>query len=493
MTTGSDGLLTRYFRRQFVWMAAACAAAILCAPCDAAIDGAPSFEWSEIGRILLWRDYNTRLVVGSTMILGAASGLIGSFLLLRKRSLMGDVLSHATLPGIAGAFMVMALLGGTGKYLPGLLLGALLTGLLGVGCVLVIRSMTRLKDDAALGIVLSVFFGLGIALIGLVQDMPQGSAAGLSSFIYGKTASMVRADLWLILTVTVLVAAASVLLYKQLTILCFDEQFAGALGWRPTLLDVLLMTLVAVITVIGLQSVGLILIIALLIIPAAAARFWTQRLKLMLVSATTIGAAGGWLGASMSAALPKLPAGAVIVVVCAAVFVISMLFGPARGAVPRLVLQWRTNRRIGQQHVLRAMYEAIEQSVGDGALDAEALTATPVAIDRLRSARSWSSARLHRLIGQAQRAGLIDRRDAALQLTTSGAAGAARVVRNHRLWEVFLITHAEIAPSHVDRDADQIEHVLGTELVQQLERKLGTRGAFDVPPSPHALNHGGAI
>ncbi|MHC5005005.1 MAG: metal ABC transporter permease [Planctomycetota bacterium] len=262
--------------------------------------GAPSA--GEIADVILLRDtYNTRLVVLSTTALGVAAGLVGTFLLLRKRALMGDALSHATLPGIAVAFMAMVAFGGSGKFLPGLLLGAAASGLLGVACVLLITHQTRLKDDAALGIVLSVLFGLGVVLLGFVQDMPEGSAAGLQSFIYGKTASVVQRDLWLILGAAVLVLAACVVLYKEFGLLCFDEAYAGAQGWPVVLLDLLLMVLVTVVTVIGLQAVGLILVIALLVTPAAAARFWTERLGHMPLAAALTGGASGWLGAARSA------------------------------------------------------------------------------------------------------------------------------------------------------------------------------------------------
>ena len=152
---------------------------------------------------LFLESYNTRLVVLGTAFLGATAGIIGSFLLLRKQSLLGDALSHATLPGIGIAFAVMVALGGSGRYLPGLLLGATITGLLGVLLVLAIRRTTRLKDDAAMGIVLSVFFGLGVAILKIVQEIPSASAAGLDSFIYGKPASMIMSDL-IIIGVTLL-------------------------------------------------------------------------------------------------------------------------------------------------------------------------------------------------------------------------------------------------------------------------------------------------
>ncbi|MDB4546444.1 metal ABC transporter permease, partial [Akkermansiaceae bacterium] len=178
--------------------------------------------------------YNTTVVVLGTALLGATAGLVGSFLLLRKQSLLGDALSHATLPGIAIAFAVMSALGFSGRSLPGLLIGASVTGLMGVLLVIAIRRTTRLKDDAAMGIVLSVFFGLGIALLRMVQEIPGVSAAGLSSFIYGKPASMILSDLILISGTLVVTIIVCLLILKELTLLCFDDAFASAQGWPTT-------------------------------------------------------------------------------------------------------------------------------------------------------------------------------------------------------------------------------------------------------------------
>jgi len=447
--------------------------------------------FAEIIQVLSLRDYNTRLVVLSTTALGVAAGLIGTFLLLRKRSLMGDALSHATLPGIVLAFMLMVSMGGSGKSLPGLLGGAAVFGLLGFGCVLLIKGTTRLKDDAAMGIVLSVFFGLGVALLGMVQDMPQGSAAGLESFIYGKTASMVYSDFVLIVGVALVVALACAALFKEFALLCFDEGFAGAQGWPVMRLDILLLVLVTAVTVIGLQAVGLILIIALLIIPPAAARFWTYDLRRLLMVGVLIGAISGWLGASISALVPRLPAGAVIVIVSAAVFVVSMFFGTARGVWVRALAHYRLTRKVGRQHLLRGMYEQLESEAGRVAagLTREGATGRAVAFDELLTMRSWTPRRLRGLLSAAGRGGLVQwDLTNRYRLTESGLLEAARVARNHRLWEMYLITHADIAPSHVDRDADRIEHVLAPAMIAKLEKLLETKTpGLAVPPSPHAL------
>ena len=446
-------------------------------------------DLGDIWNVLLLRDYNTRLVVVCTMLLGCACGLMGGFLLLRKRSLMGDTLSHATLPGVGLAFMFAVFLGGDGKSLPWLLTGAAITGVLGCWAVLFIRNNSRIKDDTAMGIVLSVFFGAGVALLGMIQTMPEGSAAGLENFIYGKTASMVMSDFQILMLVTLSVIVCSLLLFKEFRLLCFDENFAAALGWPVKFLDILLLALVTAVTVAGLQAVGLILIIAFLITPAAAARFWTNHLDRMLFLSALIGGASGWLGASVSAFFPRLPAGAMIVLVAAVCFVISMLIGSERGVLVRYLRQSQLKGRMGRQHLLRALYEILESSRSDGEVEIR-----PVPFRQIRGRRTWSDQHLRNYIRNTYHEGLIENpgKEELIVLTEPGLAEAAQVTRNHRLWELYLIEYADVATSRVDRDADMVEHVLGDKMVARLESKLQTyRSAGSlVPESPHPIQPG---
>ena len=446
-------------------------------------------ELADIWNVLFLRDYNTRLVVICTMLLGCACGLMGGFLLLRKRSLMGDTLSHATLPGVGLSFMLAVALGGDGKSLPILLAGAAITGVIGCAAVLFIREQTRIKDDAAMGIVLSVFFGAGVAILGVIQTMPEGSAAGLESFIYGKTASMVMSDFQILVLVTICVITCSLLLFKEFRLLCFDENFAAALGWPVKFLDILLLALITAVTVAGLQAVGLILIIAFLITPAAAARFWTNQLDRMLVLSALIGAASGWLGASLSAFIPRLPAGAVIVLVAALFFVVSMLIGTERGVMIRFLRQSQLKKRIGRQHLLRALYEILE-----GGRVTEELNIRTVPFRQIRGRRTWSDTQLRDYIRRAYNDGLVEAPNKvdSILLTKTGLAEAAQVTRNHRLWEMYLIEYADVATSRVDRDADMVEHILGEKMVTRLEDKLQAyRSAGSlVPQSPHPIHPG---
>ncbi len=438
-------------------------------------------EAEELVRVLTLRDYNTRVVVAGATFLGIASGLVGSFLLLRRRSLLSDAISHATLPGICIAFIAMQLTTGNGKSLPGLLVGAAVTGTIGMMAVLAISRSSRLKDDAALGIVLSVFFGAGVCLMAIAGRIEGGNAAGLQSFIYGKTASMLLRDAQLIAVTAFGAALASALLFKEFTIVCFDTDFAGVQGWPVGALDFLMMALVVVVTVIGLQAVGLILVVAMLIIPPAAARFWTYSLRRMVVLAACIGGASGFVGSAMSALMGSLPAGAIIVLVAAAMFALSMVFGTSRGLATRWVRHVRLTRRVGRQHALRALYEVAEESSPDDPMQ-------PQPVASLRDKRSWPARRLRAHLRRAAREDLMAfDADGRVSLTERGLVHARRVMRNHRLWELYLIAHADIAPSHVDRDADMIEHVLDAGMIEKLEAMMLEDVAAEefVPASPH--------
>lgn len=444
----------------------------------------------DLVRVISLRDYNTRVVLIGTMLLGLGAGIIGSFLLLRRHSLMGDALSHVTLPGIGIAFLIMTRLGGNGKFLPGLLLGACISGVVGMMFILGIRQLTRLKEDAALGIVLSVFFGVGIAILGVIQKMSTGNAAGLESFIYGKTASMLASDATMIAVAAAVIVVACTVLFKEFTVVCFDQEYAGAQGWPVLVLDSVMTGMVVAVTVIGLQAVGLILIVALLIIPPAAARFWTDHLPRMVVASAVIGAASGLIGAGLSALVPRLPAGAIIVVVASVIFLVSMIFGTARGVLVRYIEHVRLKRKIGRQHLLRALYEHIEDTTPN-LRDLPPLRVPQRGMQGqdLLNERSWSTRRLNRVIRLAERDGLVyHRADGTYHLTEEGIGEARRVVRNHRLWELYLITHADIAPSHVDQDADRLEHVLGRPMVLKLEELLAKdHPHLAMPESPHVL------
>lgn len=448
------------------------------------------FAWPSLVEVLrvltLQAGYNTAVVLIGVTLLGAAAGVVGTFAVLRRRALMSDTLSHATLPGICLAFLAAVLLEADGRSLPVLLAGAAVSGVVGVLVVQAIAQTTRLPEDAAMGAVLSVFFGLGFVLLSHIQTLGTGAEGGIAKFIYGQTAAMSAGEAITIAWVALLATVAVALLFKEFRLACFDREFAVAQGWPIALIDLLMMALVVLVTVIGLRAVGLILIVALIIIPAAAARFWTERLSLMTVSAAAIGAASGYLGAAASALFPSFPAGGVIVLTAGVFFLISMLFAPARGVLAASLRQARLRLRVGSEHVLRAMFEALEQG-----------RQTPsggIGRAELQRARSWSPAWLAVLIRWLEWTGRVRRVGGDLVLTDLGHRDALRLTRNHRLFEQFLVAHAELAPSHVDRSADFVEHVLSPEMIAELEAELAAVGRLPrhlgVPRSVHPLGAG---
>ncbi len=295
-------------------------------------DGLPGAR-EIIETLTLRAGFNTNTVILGTTLLGVAAGVIGVFALLRKRSLVTDALSHATLPGIGLAFLGAGALGIDGRSLPVLLAGAAATGVLGVACIQALLRYTRLREDAAIGIVLSVFFGAGVVVLSYIQANAASGAAGLNKFIYGQTAAMGMGDAALMASIAGAAVVLALLLLKELTLVCFDDAFARVGGWPVGAIDLLMMGLVVLVTVAGLQAVGLILVVAMLIIPPVAARFWTERLWLLVALSGIIGGASGYLGSVVSALLPRKPAGAVIVLTAGAVFACSMLLAPARGVL----------------------------------------------------------------------------------------------------------------------------------------------------------------
>jgi len=445
----------------------------------------------DLQRVLLLKDYNTRMVLLGTCLLGVSAALVGTFTLLRKRALIGDVASHASLPGIALAFLIAEIWHpGTGRSLTTLSIGAAIAGSFGVLCTVAIRRFTRIPDDAAGAIVLSTFFGLGIALFTVIQNIPSGQSAGLKHFIVGRAASLVADDVWVIAEVSIAVLIVCLLLFKEFSFLCFDADYACSQGWPVWRLDLLLMSLVVSVAVIGEQSVGLLLVVALLIIPATSARFWTYDLRWLAAIASAIGAGSAVLGVVISAVIPRFSTGPVIVLTGSACFVLSLLFGSQLGLVRRLRDNLRVKRLTMRSDLLRALYEIIE-SAHDPAqpLTTAALTDFRLRFDVVQQQRGWSKSRLQRGLKSALGSRLVYREDDDVyRLTRSGAAEAQQVVRNHRLWELYLITYAEVAASHVDHIADLVEHVLAPEVIDELSNLVSAEfPQMRIPESPHLV------
>lgn len=383
--------------------------------------------------------YNATLVALGATLLGIASGVTGTFLFLRKRALVSDAISHATLPGIGLAFMVMVALGGDGRSLIGLLLGSALSATLGLYCVHLLSSRTRLSEDAAIGAVLSVFFGAGIVLLTIIQSMNVGRQAGLEGFLLGSTAGMLFSDA-VIIAVGGLVALGLVLIFRRpMGLIAFDPDYAATLGVSVPRMDLIIMGLVMVVTVVGLKVVGLILIVALLIIPPVTARFWTNQTDQMLLFSGLFGGLASYLGAALSATAPALPTGPIIVLVAFGIFVLSLIFAPERGVISALLRHQRFQARVHLRQGLLAM--AQQQPIY------EKLTL--------------------RLL---KRAGLV-RADGVA--TDQGRARAAKALRDEKRWEVVRAHDAYESTASLYDGLTEIETVLTTDQIAEIDTLMG--------------------
>lgn len=284
----------------------------------------------------LFFDYTLRTVALGAATLGIVSGSLGTYAVLRGQSLLGDAISHAALPGIALAFML------TGSKAPFVLvLGAALAGWVGTLAVMGVVRRSRVPFDAALGMVLSVFFGFGLVLLVTIQRQPGGNQAGLDTFLFGQAAALVTDDVVVMAVLGAVALVVTLVLWKEFKLLSFDEEFGAALGLPMRRLDVVMTTLLVIAIVIGLQTVGVVLMSALIIAPAAAARQWTDRLGLMMVLAALFGAMAGVSGAVVSATTARVPTGPTIVLCAGVLVVVSLFFAPNRGLV---AAWWRARK-----------------------------------------------------------------------------------------------------------------------------------------------------
>ncbi len=284
-------------------------------------------------------DYTLRNVIVGSAVLGIVSGMLGSFAVLRQRSLLGDTMSHAALPGIALAFLI------TGSKSPlVLLIGAAVAGWLGTWMILLITGKTAVREDGAQGIILSVFFGFGLVLLSHIQRLPSAAKAGLDKFLFGQAATLMTEDVIVMSSVGGLVLLVLLVFWKEFKILSFDPDYTDSQGFPSRVLEYFITFLIVASVVIGLQTVGVVLMSAMVVTPAASARQWTNRLESMVVLSGIFGAVAGITGGLVSSLVPRLPTGPTIVIILGLIALVSVLFSPERGLVAQS-LRRRQNRR----------------------------------------------------------------------------------------------------------------------------------------------------
>ena len=399
--------------------------------------------------------YTVRVVALGGAILGFISGALGCFAVLRRESLLGDALSHAALPGVAIAFLL------AGRELSLLLIGAGIASWLGLRFSALLLATTRIKQDAALGIVLASWFAAGIALLAYIQSIPDASQAGLDHFIFGQAAAIVESDLRLASAVGLAVLLALRLFWKEFKLVAFDADFASANGFPTGAINTLLSTLIVVAIVLGLQLAGVILMVGILIAPGIAARQWTRSLEQMVTLAAVFGAFAGGVGAVISALDSDIPTGPMIIVVAFILVLASLAFAPERGLLWRRLRQRANRREFAASAILRDLYR---YALAHGGAD------SPVPDAFIRGVAE-SSADLG--LSELRGGGHVRPGADGWRLNQSGIELARRDWRNQQLWELYRRYADELAlpPIGEDRERD-IASLLGADAIARLESKL---------------------
>jgi manganese/zinc/iron transport system permease protein len=398
-----------------------------------------------------------KVLIGTTLLASSAS-VVGAFSFLKRESLVGDAIAHALLPGVVVAFIL-----GDGRNPLYLIVGALVAGLLAHAFMRYIQTQTKLKSDTAVSLVLSTFFGFGIMLMSYVQRTGQGQQAGLERFLLGKAAAITMVDLYSFTALAGILLLGVVLFYKGFQLMTFNEDFAGAIGLPVGFIRGAFTVLTVLAVTVGIQTVGVVLMAALLITPSAAARAWTKSLPTMLLLAAAFATISAIGGTSVSAALPKMPTGPWIVLFLGGIGFVSLLFAPEKGWVARRnrarANQWKTRR----ENILKLLYGA-EERLGSG---------KPLTLMDILDIRTQDEKQLATTLKRLESDYFIIHRPEGYLLTEQGRIEGRRVVRLHRLWELYLTERLGMKADHIHPQAETMEHVITPEIEALLIKELG--------------------
>ncbi|MEM9897402.1 MAG: metal ABC transporter permease [Bacteroidota bacterium] len=388
----------------------------------------------------------------------AASAIMGTFTLLRKQALIGDAISHAILPGICLAFMITQT-----KHPLVLMLGATLSGFLGLLAINYLSQRTKLKSDASLALVLSVFYGLGIVLLTAIQRSGNAAQAGLDKFLFGKAAALMQEDTITFAVFGLILIAIVGVLFKPFKWITFDRDFAQSQGLPVRPLELLLSILTVSAIALGIQAVGVVLMAALLIAPAAAARYWTHDLGWMLGLAVLFAILSGVLGVYVSATFPRMPLGPWIVSFLSIFAIGSVILGRKKGILSNYQKRLRNQRKMRRENILKCLWHLGEPT-------GQFYQAR--SIEEIQKRRYIPHNELKKGINGLIKKGAIKAENGGFVLTASGKKAGERIVRIHRLWELYLTTYLNLPADHVHEDAEAIEHIITPEIEKELELQL---------------------
>lgn len=414
---------------------------------------------------ITFKDPNVIYVVIGMVCITASSALIGTFAYLRKRALIGDAIAHSLLPGICLGFIAAG-----EKNMFYLFFGAFLTGWFSTFLVDYIVNKSKIKQDAAIGIVLSTFFAIGIVLLTYIQNGDYSDQGGLNQFLFGQAAAINKDELILFVAILVIIGLSIFSFYRAFILVSFNADFAKSIGLPVKFIEFLITSLTVLSIAAGIQALGVVLMSALIVTPAAAARFWSHKLPYILLIAVVFSVFSGLVGAYVSYANAATPTGPWVVLVLSLITLISFL-GSSKNGILASYLKARTiKQKILRENILKSIYQFHESKNHIDKLDL--IMSAP----ELLEIRMFDTDQLQKGIRSLIKMELLTELDERYQLTVNGRLESRRIVRLHRLWEQYLLKRTSIDALHVHSGAEAIEHILSPELEQELERELGIKG-----------------
>lgn len=388
-------------------------------------------------------------------IIGAISGIVGTFSFLRKKTLIADAVSHSVLPGVCIGFMFA----GTKDPIL-LMLGALLVGWFSVWFIDYITRATKLSEDTAIALVSTLFFAIGSVLLSILSKSQNAEQTGLKNFLFGKAATMTTFDIQVFSVVSLAIVGVVILFYKPFQLVSFNTDFARSIGVKVKTIEFLLSTLTVLTVAIGIQAVGVVLMSALLIAPAASARYWTNKLNVMLVIAAVFGMLSGMLGVMFSTMKDNMPTGPWIVFALFIFTLVTLLFAPKKGWFSIQKRNRANGRLIAEENILKIIYQLKENGKQE------------ISFKDFLEKRSMDTNLLEKTIKYLTNKKLINVQNQYFSLSEAGEIEAARIVRSHRLWELYLTKRMNFKDDHIHGTAETIEHLITPEIEKELLKEL---------------------
>ncbi len=439
--------------------------------------------WQSVFDFLSFKNYNSNIVIFALVVYGIGGGILGVYMMLSKRSMISDAFSHATLPGVVVSFLIASAFGGFAyRSIWVLLLGAIVSAFFSLLIIVMFRSFTFLKNDALFGIVISIFFGVGITLMSIANKVSAVHASGLLSYIYGNPTSLLRIDTYFFLMSSSLVLFFVLFFRRKLLVSSFDPHYGLSIGIPTRRIDFVLLCLTLLQTIVGIQAMGIILVSAILIVPPVSARFWSHSLRKITSISVLFCVLSTLMGGMISSVNTNLPAGASIILVAEFFFILSLLFGTEKGVVKKIISQFLYRIKIMKQHLMRNIYEYLETektSPQEGSISSQELFAVS----------GLSRYMFHFVLSRLKQLGFVSILYQQVHFTEKGFVEAMQFVKNHRLWELYLIENTYASVEDVDFSADTVEHVISKEHALELEKLLNKKyhTSENVLKSPHRI------